>query len=210
MDFIYTNQHSLSKEICEDIIDLYERDKEKGYQGVTATGVNKNIKESWDVAINSMLNNDKKKEWINIHKLLYTELYGNLKIYLESLSNKEIYKKNRTDDCLKFKIIYENPLKAETFQIQKYEPLLGKYIYHQDGAFELSKKRYRVITYLWYLNDVDEGGETEFWGTLKVKPETGKLILFPATWTYPHCANIPISNAKYIITGWLYADADTF
>ena len=57
-----------------------------------------------------------------------------------------------------------------------------------------------------YLNDVDEGGETEFWGTLKVKPEAGKLILFPATWTYPHCANIPISNAKYIITGWLCAD----
>ena len=77
-----------------------------------------------------------------------------------------------------------------------------------DVIYELQQKRYRMITYLWYLNDVDKGGETEFWGTYKVKPEAGKLILFPATWSYPHCGNIPISNAKYIITGWLCADAD--
>ena len=207
MDFIYTNPNSLSKEICEDIIELFERDKKYGCKGLTGLGEDLKVKDTWDFPIQQMLNIEK-KEWTNIHKLLYTDLYSNLKTYLNNLSNKNEYNKNHHDDCNKFKIIQANPLKAESFQIQKYEPLTGKYIYHQDGLCEIDQKRYRVITYLWYLNDVDEGGETEFWGTYKVKPEAGKLILFPATWSYPHCGNIPISNAKYIITGWLCADAD--
>jgi hypothetical protein len=37
-----------------------------------------------------------------------------------------------------------------------------------------------------------------------VKPEAGKLLFFPATWTYPHRGMMPISNDKYIITGWIY------
>ena len=207
MDFIYTNHNSLSKEICEDIIELYERDKESGCKGITGVGTNIKVKDSWDLSISYLINNTEKNEWSNIHKLLYTELYYNIKNYLNKLYRVE-YEKNRLE-YHSFKIIQANPLKVETFQIQKYEPLSGKYIYHQDGMYEIDKQRYRVITYLWYLNDVEEGGETEFWGTYKVKPETGKLILFPATWTYPHCANIPISNAKYIITGWLYADANS-
>ena len=79
-------------------------------------------------------------------------------------------------------------------------------MYHIDFQIETLKKRYRVITYLWYLNDVHEGGETEVLGTIKIKPEAGKLLLFPSTWTYPHCALIPKSGPKYIVTGWVYVD----
>ena len=35
------------------------------------------------------------------------------------------------------------------------------------------------------------------------KPKQGSLLLFPATWTYPYSGSMPISNDKYIITGWL-------
>jgi hypothetical protein len=58
------------------------------------------------------------------------------------------------------------------------------------------------------LNDVNEGGETYFIDG-KVKPTTGKLLLFPATWTYLHKGDIPRSNSKYIITGWLYNNSIT-
>ena len=88
--------------------------------------------------------------------------------------------------------------------IQKYQKNKGKYVYHNDASFESTK--YRVITYIWYLNDVEEGGETEFFGEYCVKPEKGKLVLFPASWTFPHCGKIPISHDKYIVTGWLYIE----
>jgi predicted 2-oxoglutarate/Fe(II)-dependent dioxygenase YbiX len=96
--------------------------------------------------------------------------------------------------------------------IQKYTQNIGKYIYHNDGfVYEndgknFKNEKYRVLTFLWYLNDVSEGGETEFFGDMKIMPEAGKLILFPANWTFPHCAKTPISSDKYIITGWLFAD----
>jgi hypothetical protein len=89
-------------------------------------------------------------------------------------------------------------------QIQRYTKLKGRYIYHQDFLTEWKTKKFRVITFLWYLNDVEKGGETEFWGTHRIKPEAGKLLFFPATWTYPHRGMMPISNDKYIITGWIY------
>ena len=90
------------------------------------------------------------------------------------------------------------------FMIQKYNKNTGKYIYHHD--FSVEKDNYRVITYLWYLNDVEEGGETEFFGHENqcIKPEKGKLILFPASPFYPHRGKVPINSDKYIITGWFY------
>lgn len=77
----------------------------------------------------------------------------------------------------------------------------GKYVYHNDGL--ISNNETRKLTFIWYLNDVLDGGETEFLD-FKVIPKAGTLFIFPAIWTYPHKANILLSSDKYIITGWLY------
>ena len=55
-----------------------------------------------------------------------------------------------------------------------------------------------------YLNDVENDGETEFlhYG-LKIKPESGKTIIWPAEWTHAHAGEILKVETKYIITGWL-------
>ena len=75
---------------------------------------------------------------------------------------------------------------------------------NDDFVIDEKKKKYRVITFIWYLNNVEEGGETEFWKDYNIKPTTGKLVLFPASWTFPHRGKMPISDDKYIITGWIY------
>jgi hypothetical protein len=60
------------------------------------------------------------------------------------------------------------------------------------------------VAYTLYLNDVEEGGETEFlYYPLRIKPETGKFIMWPAGYTHAHRGNPPLTNTKYIMTGWL-------
>ena len=55
-----------------------------------------------------------------------------------------------------------------------------------------------------YLNDVKEGGETEFlYQHKRYQPKEGTLLIFPAGFTHTHRGNPPISNDKYIVTGWL-------
>ena len=62
----------------------------------------------------------------------------------------------------------------------------------------------RVGTVIVYLNDVDEGGETEFlYYPRRVKPQAGRVLLFPASFTHSHRGNPPLSNTKYIMTGWV-------
>jgi len=61
----------------------------------------------------------------------------------------------------------------------------------------------RVISWLLYLNDVEEGGETEFlYQSFKQKATKGTLVIWPAGFTHTHRGNPPYSNEKYVITGW--------
>jgi len=183
--FIYSNANSLSTLLCDEIIELFEKSSAK-YDGVTIGGLNKNVKNTDELTI---YKNDIK--WSRIHNLLEKELTNNVKNYITK--------------CKLFLPdgypIFNSDLLIDTIQIQKYTKNIGKYIYHNDELIQDKKKR--VLTFIWYLNDVLDGGETEFLN-FNIIPEAGKLFIFPSTWTYPHKANMPISNDKYIMTGWLY------
>jgi hypothetical protein len=62
----------------------------------------------------------------------------------------------------------------------------------------------RAFVYSVYLNDVEEGGETEFLHFSKrVKPKTGRIVIWPAGFPYVHRGNPPLSGEKYIITSWM-------
>ena len=87
------------------------------------------------------------------------------------------------------------------YQIQKTEPGKG-YVWHHDGQFDQFKTR--ELTYILYLNDVDEGW-TQFYNGNQVSPRAGRVIIFPATWTYIH-QGYPPKQTKYLMTGWLHAN----
>lgn len=62
----------------------------------------------------------------------------------------------------------------------------------------------RYLVFLWYLNDVAVGGETEFVDLkLKVEARAGRLLMFPPYWMYQHQGNVPVSNDKYILSTYL-------
>lgn len=88
------------------------------------------------------------------------------------------------------------------FKIQKTKVGGGYHVWH----FESDSRRQggRVMVYTIYLNDVAEGGETEFlYYPMRIKPKQGSALIFPAGYTHTHRGNPPISNEKYIITGWI-------
>jgi hypothetical protein len=199
-NYFYINKNSLSTEICCDIINYFESEETGKYEGKIGSGLRKDIKDTLDLEIPAK-NEKNKPHWNKIRHLLEKELEKNIKNYVKNINDAmETCQENSTH---KYKV-FEKFVSFDTIQIQRYTKQKGRYIYHQDFSTDWANKKYRVITFLWYLNDVYEGGETEFWTTYKVKPEAGKLLFFPATWTYPHRGMMPISNDKYIITGWIY------
>ena len=69
----------------------------------------------------------------------------------------------------------------------------------------------RFLAFFIYLNDVEIGGETRFDmhkpGTFipyEVRPKRGRLLMFPPTWTYPHTGLKPISGKKYLLHSYCH------
>ena len=196
---IFINEKSLSTDLCIEIINKFDM-SDKSYKGYVQKGVDLQIKDTKDLVVDRM-----DKEWSEIHKTLDRELKYNIANYLKSMNDIEDFKKEYNNSVYDdYKIFLPEDLSSEFFMVQKYTKNIGRYIYHNDFRLDFNTKMGRAITFLWYLNDVEMGGETVFEGKYKIKPETGKLILFPSSWTYPHCGKMPISDNKYIITGWIY------
>lgn len=195
-NLIYENRFSLPCKLCNIIIKLFEEQTEKQFPGNTFSGVNKNIKDTTDLLVPKNSTKEEDVVWKKIEKTLYSELYENIKLYINNL----------TIPNIPYKVLGSTNMHIDFFMVQKYKKQSGKYIYHNDFCAESNKNRYRVVTFIWYLNTLEEGGQTEFFGNHLIKPEQGKLLLFPASWTFPHCGKVPISNDKYIITGWFYTN----
>lgn len=80
----------------------------------------------------------------------------------------------------------------------------GYHSWHYENAGRNYNYADRLLTFIVYLNDVEEGGETEFlYYPARIKPKQGSLVLFPGHFTHTHRGNQPLSNTKYILTGWM-------
>lgn len=88
------------------------------------------------------------------------------------------------------------------FKFQKTQPSQGYHIWHCEFSYAKEYvRRWGVWTV--YLNDIEEGGETEFlYQNLRVKPKTGSVCIFPSYYTHTHRGNPPLQKTKYLLTGW--------
>ena len=92
---------------------------------------------------------------------------------------------------------------CEGMRIQWYKPgesFCGWHTERIDASFPNAT---RHLVFMTYLNDVEDGGETEFFHqNLKTKAVKGKTVIWPADWTYTHRGVVSPTQHKYIITGW--------
>lgn len=96
------------------------------------------------------------------------------------------------------------PLRSrlENLRIKRYSVDAGDHFRPHFDALDYSSNRYMV--FLWYLNDVQEGGETEFCDLgLRIQARQGRLLMFPPYWLFQHAGLPPRSNDKYIISTYL-------
>ena len=93
---------------------------------------------------------------------------------------------------------------VEAINIQKY---------HKGGHFNRwhcerssgGDDSYRHLVFMTYLNDITDGGQTEFFHQqLSIRPRKGLTLLWPADWTHTHRGVPSFTQEKYIVTGWYW------
>jgi hypothetical protein len=96
---------------------------------------------------------------------------------------------------------YEPWTIVEDILIQHYPPGGAFFSWHTErGNMNVLD---RHLVFMTYLNDVSDQGETEFYHqNIKVKPEKGLTLIWPADWTFTHRGIPSPSQEKYIVTGW--------
>ena len=93
------------------------------------------------------------------------------------------------------------PLQVEQLDFMKYEKGEGFYAPHVDAGSR--GLHHRILSLLVYLNDVMEGGETDFpLQDKKIKPEAGKVAIFPSFFSFVHGSNRTVSASKYVLVSF--------
>ena len=92
--------------------------------------------------------------------------------------------------------------------VQKTKPSEGFHSWHSENFAWPNMER--ILAWTIYLNDVEEGGETEFlYQQQRFTPKRNTALIWPGSWTYSHRGNPPISGNKYILTGWFSTTLDS-
>tara|TARA_R110001592_G_scaffold137859_2_gene356185 strand:- start:228 stop:782 length:555 start_codon:yes stop_codon:yes gene_type:complete len=177
-DFI--GRYECSLELCDEIIQYYNENKELHQQGVAGYNVDKLTKDSVDLLI----------EQPNI-PIIFEKYQSHLFDCLQNYSEK--YDSLKTISSFGL---------TEQYQIQKYPIGGGFKDWHQerDGSFNYSIKR--ILVFMTYLNDLDDGGTMFRHLNLIEKAEKGKTLIFSADWFHNHKGQISQTKEKTIITGW--------
>jgi prolyl 4-hydroxylase len=203
--FIYTSKNVLSPELCNKWIDTFNKSEVKT-PGVTSSGEDDG-KKSTDITLNPSFKNH--PEWkplldqtiplVKKHQKIYQDKYMNF-LAFDSIRNETINYRIFREDGLK---IYPH------FNIQHYKPGEGFYDYHCERSTHQNQNR--VLAWMFYLNDVTEGGGTQFYHQNHIeKAEQGKMVIFSSEWFHAHRGVSSKTQDKYILTGWIVLNSNKF
>ena len=191
----------VSKEICEFFIDYYEKAQLTGSMGKIWHHPGKGVGIADDSRVTVWPPPSQDGKWLNdeegiisttpiilkeFHQIFMEEIYPK---YKEKMHGLDAYKWSVQDS-----------------KIQKTVPGGGYHTWHTECSNISVINRIFVVQL--YLNDVAEGGETEFLSQHKrFAAKQGRVVIFPATYTHQHRGNPPMSGDKYVMNMWgTYAD----
>lgn len=88
---------------------------------------------------------------------------------------------------------------VENYNIQYYKPKQGFKIWH----CERSAPVHRMLVFMTYLNDVEDGGTEFLYQKIASPAKKGLTLLWPSDFTHTHKGQISEKYEKFIVTGWL-------
>lgn len=184
--FLYSVPNVMTNEVCKQYIDAFEKStikKEVDYR----LGDGSIHKKSTDI----YFKNDTKSDWYIKEKYGWYDLFFELNNVL-NYHLKEYY--NLYPELNQLPMV-----ECMNFNVQKYKPGEGFGGWHFESSYGDGERK---LVWMIYLNDLEDGG-TEFkYQNHRENAEMGKLLIWPADWTFTHRGQISNTTTKYILTGW--------
>ena len=179
--FIYEVTRALPADVCIEAMRRFELRPDQQYPGRIGQAGQEaaSVKRSTDLRISG------RDDWRDIDGTLSRQLASTFNLFARE-----------------FPFFAANRFKDVGYNLQRTLP--GEYYHwHVDGGPGAFSERQLVA--IWYLNDVPgPGGETEFpLQDVVIRPEQGKLVLFPPFWTHVHRGVTLERGVKYIATTWI-------
>ena len=178
-DFIHIYENALESNICDLLISLFDQtsDKHERFDNEGKPNFTQfNLTENKEIS----------SEVNQIHNHVIKNVFTYRDRYYEFVDTR----------------VFPKDHAFEQFRIKKYNPGgEDRFDTHVD-VLDYSSAR-RFLSFMWYLNDVETGGETVF-KDLIIQPKKGALLIFPPLWLFPHKGNSPISESKYIMSTYLH------
>ncbi|MDN3639374.1 2OG-Fe(II) oxygenase [Simiduia curdlanivorans] len=219
--FIQEFSQALSAEACQHLIDKFEASGQ-ARAGQTGQGVDLSKKHSLDLVLNEQA--DWQPELNSLQQITYQGLLHYVKRFPSIIAGavsptvldpvtqqpSQITHANiaQFDDQLLLNVI-RSIYRLGHINLQKYPSGEGGYHHWHSEIYPhptdpQQESLHRALVFMYYLNDVAEGGETAFiYQNIKLKPKAGNLVLFPGGFTHTHKGAIPQSGDKYILTSWV-------
>jgi len=218
-DFIEIYPNALSKDFCQQFITSFEQSPYKN-DGRTGGGVDASKKLSQDIYLNQhpefqqQLNTitqactNKVVEYMSKY---FFSVISSISLVVEHPVTKkpvQLTEENFAEIGLPNILnLIKYLFRLAPINAQKYQKNEGNYRYWHSEIFPQTGANdalHRVLLFLIYLNDVEDGGETDFYYQEKsIKPKAGTMIIAPCGFTHTHRGNVPISSDKYVLTSWV-------
>lgn len=218
-DFIQVTDGVLDKALCKRFIQKFEQSRNT-QTGRTGGGIDMDKKRSLDVSI--VQHPEFKTEYQALLPLISGELYKYFEKYFFALigpigltvadpqtgqpvkltqDNFERVGKPNLPNLVQYLFRMGN------INAQKYQAKNGGYPYWHSEVYPEKGPNdglHRILLFMFYLNDVEEGGCTDFhYQNRSIQPKAGTMVIAPAYFTHTHRGAVPISNDKYILTSWV-------
>lgn len=181
---MFLSQFQISQELCENII-LYFKDAEYKWEGTSySNDPNAVVDKSRRYSIETSLNDNR-----DLTLQYNSELSRCVNEYIEEY---------------KFAAHYGSFGTTNNIKIQYYPVGASFSDWHCERSSKNEPYGSRHLVFMTYLNDVTDGGETEFYyQQVKFQPKKGLTLIWPADWTFTHRGLPSETQEKCIITGWM-------